>query len=157
MEAAVQQEMNRYYDIKEFQEERDTKRLLVELKNSETRCRSIQKINSTYKKVLDMLMHDALYYQPVLEALHDDWKEQTMLVDQTYSIGFPAIQNVKKLEKDLKKVQKIVKKEENQRFEEVSKSRQVLKEHPKVVKKLVRHDVSVKAFNYCAIVNFSLV
>lgn len=157
MEVAVQQEMNRYYDIKEFQEERDTKRLLVELKNSETRCRSIQKINSTYKKVLDMLMHDALYYQPVLQALNDDWKEQTMLVDQTYSIGFPAIQNVKKLEKDLTRLQKIAKKEENQRFEEVSRNRQVLKEHPKVVKQLVRHDVSGKDFIYWAIVNLSSV
>lgn len=149
--------MNRYYDIKEFQEERDTKRLLVELKNSETRCRSIQKINSTYKKVLDMLMHDALYYQPVLEALNNDWREQTALVDQTYSIGFPAMQNVKKLEKELNKVQQIVKKEENQRFEEVSKSRQVLKEHPKVIKQLVRHDVSNTNFDYYAIVNLSSV
>lgn len=104
-----------------------------------------------------MLMHDALYYQPVLEALNDDWREQTVLVDQTYSIGFPAMQNVKKLEKELNKVQQIVKKEENQRFEEVSKSRQVLKEHPKVIKQLVRHDVSNTNFDYYAISNLSSV
>lgn len=138
--------MNRYYDIKEFKEERDTKRLLVELKNSETRCRAIQKFNSTYKKVIDQLVHDSLYYQPVLEALIGDWNEQTRIVEQTYSIGYPAIQNVKKLEKDLKKLQKIVKKEETQRFDEVAKNRQILKEHPKVVKQLVRRDVSDDKF-----------
>lgn len=142
MEAAVQQEMNRYYDIKEFNEERTTKKLLVELKNSETRCRAVQKINSTYNKIIDFLVHDSLYYRPVLDALIGDWNEQTFLVEQTYSIGYPAIQNVKKLEKKLNKMHKVFMKEEKQRFDEASKSRQILKEHPKVVKQLVRRDVS---------------
>lgn len=134
--------MIRYYDIKEFKEERDTKRLFVELKNSETRCRAIQTINTTYKKIIDQLLQNSLYYQPVLNALNDDWKEQTMLVQQTFAIGFPAIQNVKRLEKDLKTLVKVSKKEENERFEEISKNRKILVEHPKVVKQLVRHDVS---------------
>lgn len=115
---------------------------MVELKNSETRSRAIQKINSTYKKIIDQLLHDSLYYQPVLEALNSDWNEQTMLVKQTYDIGFPAIQNVKKLRKDLMKLHRLNKKEENERFEEVTTNRQILKEHPKTVKELVRRDVS---------------
>lgn len=142
MDVAMKQEMVRYYDIKEFKEERDTKRLLAELKNSETRCRAIQKINSTNKKVIDQLLRDSLYFQPVLDALNADWDEQTMLVKQTYSIGYPAIQNVKKLNKELKKLHEVSKREENQRFEQIAVNRQMLKEHPKTVKELVRRDVS---------------
>jgi hypothetical protein len=144
MEVAVKQEVIRYYDIKEFKEERQTKRLFVELKNSETRNRAVQKMNATYKTIIDRMLHDSLYYEPVLSALNDDWKEQTMLVKQTYEIGFPAIENSKKLKKDLNSLLKVTKKEENNRFEEITKSRKILKEQPKIVKQLVRRDVRGK-------------
>ena len=52
MEAALKQEVIRYYDIKEFKQERITKQLSVEVKNSETRTRAIQKKNSTNKKII---------------------------------------------------------------------------------------------------------
>ena len=141
MEVAFKQEMIRYYDVKEFKEEKDTKRLLVELKNSETRSRAVQKINATYKKIIDELLSNSLYYQPVLGALNCDWNEQTMLVRQTYEIGFPAIQNVKKLEKDLKKLHKVSKKEENQRLLKIAEYGKIVKKQPKIVKELVRRDV----------------
>lgn len=141
MEVAAFQETIRYFDIKEFKEEHKTKQLFVELKNSETRTRAVQKLNSSYKSIIDQLLHDSLYYQPVLDALNADWNEQSMLVKQTFNIGNPAIQNVKKLEKDLKMLRKVSKNEENQRYEEIAKNRSVLKEQPKIVKQLVRHDV----------------
>lgn len=136
--------MIRYYDIKEFKEEKDTKRLFVELKNSETRSRAVQKTNTTYKKIVDQLLKNSLYYQPVLEALNCDWNEQSMLVRQTYQIGFPAIQNVKKLEKELKQLNKVSKKEEKMRLKKITENRNLLKQHPKLVKELVRRDVSRK-------------
>lgn len=144
MEVAYKQEMIRYHDVNEFKPELDTKRLFVELKNSETRSRAIEKISSGYKKIVEQLLKDSLYYQPVLNALNADWNEQTMLVKQTHEIGFPAIQNAKKLEKDLKTLQKISKKEESQRMVKIMMNRQILKEHPKIVKKLVRRDVRQK-------------
>lgn len=131
-----------YYDIKEFKEEKDTKRLFVELKNAETRRRAIQKTNTTYKKIIDQLLKNSLFYQPVLEALNCDWNEQTSLVRQTYEIGFPAIQNVKTLEKELKKLQKVSKNEEKMRLVKINENRQILMTQPKVVKQLVRRDVS---------------
>ena len=141
MSVATYQETIRYYDIKEFKQETKTKELLVELKNSETRSRAVQKLNSSYKQMINQLLHDALYYKPVLDALNGDWNEQTALVKQTHDIGFPAIQNVKKLDKELKSLKKIVKKEENERFDEITKNRRILKEHPKLVKTIVRRDV----------------
>jgi hypothetical protein len=131
-----------YYDIKEFQQERDTKRLYVELKNSETRNRTIEKINLTYKMIIDQMLHDSLYYLPVLEALNADWKEQTTLVQQTYNIGLPAISHAKKTQREVERLAETSKKEEAVRFEELQRNRQVLKEHPKRVKELVRRDVS---------------
>lgn len=138
----MKQEMIDYYDIKEFKEEKDTKRLFVELKNSETRSRAVQKINTAYKKIIDQLLRNSLYYKPLMEALNSDWEEQTMLVRQTYEIGFPAIQNVKKLERKLKKLQKTSKQEENVRLAMIAENRKILKQHPKTVKEIVRRDVS---------------
>lgn len=134
--------MVNYYDIKEFKEEKDTKRLFVDLKNSETRSRAVQKINTAYKNIIDQLLKSSLYYQPVLEALNCDWNEQTTLVRQTFEIGFPAIQNVKKLEKELKKLQKVSKKEESMRLDNIAENSKILKRQPKIVKELVRRDVS---------------
>lgn len=128
--------------MKEFPQERDTKRLYVELKNSETRTRAIEKMNITYKKIIDQLLRDSLYYEPVLSALNSDWNEQTMLVKQTFQIGFPAIENSKKLQTKFKKLRQITKKEEKEHFDEIAECKKILKENPKVIKKLVRRDVS---------------
>lgn len=135
------QERIRYRDGKEFEPEMNTKRLLVELKDSETRARAIQKINTVYKEIIRQLDHDKLYYNPVLDALEADWNEQTDLVKQAVEMGVPAMQNVKRLGEELKHLVKRNMKEEKDRFEETGKSKLVLKEHPKIVKQLVRHDV----------------
>jgi hypothetical protein len=130
-----------YYDIKEFQQERYTKRLYAELRNSATRIQTIEKINLTYKMIIEQMVHDSLYYLPVLEAINSDWKEQTNLVQQTYNIGYPAIKHAKKTEKEVIWLANFSKKEESKRFEELMKNRQILKEYPKQVKKVVRRDV----------------
>jgi hypothetical protein len=145
IEVGNYQETIRYFDVKEFKEERRTKKLLVELKNSETRSNAIQKMNSSYKLIVNQLLNDALYYKPVLDALNGDWNEQTLLVKQTYEIGLPAIQNVKKLDKELKELKKVVKKEDTERFNQVAKNRRILKDNPRIVKTLVRRDVSQKS------------
>lgn len=131
-----------YYDIKEFQQERDTKRLYVDLKNSKTRIQTIEKINLTFKMIIDQMLHDSLYYRPVLEAVNADWKEQKELVQQTYNIGYPAIKHAKKTEREVMELSKLSKNEDAQRFEELSKNRQNLKAYSKKVKELVRRDVS---------------
>ena len=141
MEVATKQETIRYYDVNKFKEEIETKKLLVDLKSSETRRRAIRKINNTYKKVINQLLHDSLYYQPVLDALQADWGEQTTLVQQTYNIGNPAIKSTKELERSLKRLEKRTRKEEIERTEIIDKNRDILKQHPRIVKELVRRDV----------------
>lgn len=114
---------------------------MVELKNSETRRRAIRQINNTYKKVINQLLHDSLYYQPVLEALQADCKEQDTLVDQTNNIGGPAIKNTKELEWSLKGLEQTTRREEMERTEIIDKNKDILKQHPRIVKELVRRDV----------------
>jgi hypothetical protein len=148
LEIATKQEINRYYDIKEFQQERDTKRLLLEIKNSETRCRGTESINLTYKYIINQLLRDSLFYKPVIDALNYDWHEQTRLVQQTFNIGFPAIHHVKKMDKEVRKLVSISRREEEARFEDVVKIRQILKEHPKLVKQFIRRDVSIMTIKF---------
>ncbi|XP_070509987.1 uncharacterized protein [Chironomus tepperi] len=140
LQIAIKQEINRYYDIKEFQQERDTKRLLVEIKNSETRCRGIESTNLTYKHIINQLMRDSLFYKPVIDALNYDWQEQTRLVQQTFNIGFPAINHVKKMDKDVTKLSNISGKEKAARFDDMVKIKHSLKEHSKLVKQFIRRD-----------------
>jgi len=143
MELAMKQEGIRYYDVTEFKQERQTKRLFVELKNSETRCRAIQKINMTYKMVIDQLLHDSLYYQPVIEALNSDCDEQTTLVQRTFNIGQPAIENTNKLAKNLSNLKRSAQQEAVKIFETIDLNEKRVKAHPKTAKKLVRRDVSL--------------
>lgn len=143
---AQKQEMIRYYDIKEFQQERDVKQILVKLKSSETRRRAIERTNMTYKFIIDQLLKDALFYEPVLEALNQDWNEQTRLVQQTYNIGFPAIEHVKHMKKEVSTLRHAIRSEEQIRYEEILLTKQVLKEHPKMVKQFIRRDVSLCPF-----------
>jgi len=143
MELAMKQEGIRYYDVTEFKQERQTKRLFVELKNSETRCRAIQKINMTYKMVIDQLLHDSLYYQPVIEALNSDYDEQTTLVQRTFNIGQPAIENTMKLAKNLSNLKRSAQQEAVKIFETIDLNEKRVKAHPKTAKKLVRRDVSL--------------
>lgn len=131
-----------YRDIKEFQQERDTKRLFVALSNSQTRTRLLEQINAMYKQIIDQMLHDSLYYETVREALKADWKEQNILVQQTFNIGAPAIENAHKTELEVKKLAELSKREEEKRFLELARNRQTLKEHPKRVIALVRRDVS---------------
>lgn len=136
------QETIRYHDVKEFPQERETKRLHAELKNSETRTRAIEKTNLTYKKIVDQFLKDARYYEPVMSALEDDWKEQTSLVKQTYDIGRPAMKNSKKLGIELQKLRKVTGKEDKEHFDEQLEFKNILKGNPKIVRDLVRRDVS---------------
>lgn len=134
--------MIRYYDVTEFNQEIQAKALSVELKNSETRNRDIDKKNSTYKKVIGQMLRDSMYYQPVYEAVSSDWKEQTKLVEQTYEIGFPAMSNVNKLKNDMNKLQKLSKNEEKRQQATFMMKNRILLEYPSTVKQLVRRDVS---------------
>ena len=105
----------------------------------------------TYKYIINQLLRDSLFYKPVIDALNYDWNEQTRLVQQTFNIGFPAIHHVKKMDKEVKKLLRISRKEEEARFVDVVKIRQILKEHPKLVKQFIRRDVSSFTFFYCVV------
>ncbi|KAG5681447.1 hypothetical protein PVAND_010883 [Polypedilum vanderplanki] len=147
MDVAQKQETIRYYDIKEFQQERDTKRLYVELKNSQTRWRAIQNINLTYKNVIDQLLHDSLYYQPVIETLNNDWKEQARFMQETFNIGFPTIKQVKNIERQVKTLEKKTRKDEEKRNNDLFQNKLALRQHPKKVKELVRRDSDFTGLN----------
>lgn len=138
--------MIRYYGTKQFKPEVEANDLQAPLKDSETRTRAIQKEISTYKTIIDQLLHDSIYYQPVWDALQSDWKEQTQLVQQTFSIGLPAIKNVKKLGVSMRKLQNVSKKEENKQQRDYFKSLEILEGYPKMIKKLIRSPVRQKVW-----------
>lgn len=92
------------------------------------------------------MLRDSLFYKPVIDALNYDWNEQTRLVQQTFNIGFPAINHVKIMDKEMSKLSKITKMEEKARYEDIMKTKKVLKEHPKLVKQYIRRDVSLFAY-----------
>lgn len=141
MNAAFEQEVILYYDTKQFKPEVEANELLAPLKNSETRTRAIQKEIATNKTLIGQLLHDSIYYQPVCDALQSDWKEQTQLVQQTYSIGLPATKNVKKLGAEMRQLQNVSKKEENKQQRDYFKSLQILEGYPGTIKKLIRSPV----------------
>lgn len=143
MNAAFQQEVIRYYDSDKLKSEVEANKIFAPLKNSETRINAIRKEISSYKTIIDQLVKDSIYYQPVWDALQSDWKEQKELIKQVYSIGLPAIKNVKKLGTSMQKLLNVSKKEENQQQKEYFKSHQILEAYPMAIKQLIRSPVRI--------------
>lgn len=141
MNVAIQQERVRYHDNTTLKAELETKQLFAPLKNSETRTNLIRKENSSYKAIIDRLVHDALYFQPVWDALQSDWKEQTQLVQQVVTVGKPAIKSLETLRADMRKLQKVSEKEKNQQLRETYESRKILEGYPAAIKQLIRSPV----------------
>ena len=97
LEASEIQDILKYRNVFEGPDEIMAKKIRMELKNSETRLRAIKTIGRAYTKIIDTMMHDSLYFEPVLTALQDDINEQSGFIENTIKMGLPALDNLEKL------------------------------------------------------------
>lgn len=82
-------------------EEETTSRILMKkIENSNVRLRAIRNINTTYKKMVQVLLQDEIFYEPILRSLDDDMNDQALLIRHILYLGMPAIAKFKDLNRE---------------------------------------------------------
>ena len=70
------------------------------IENSQIRLKAITTINSTYKKILQVLKHDEIFYEPILRSLLKDIDDQSNFIKHILYLGMPAIAQFKQLSEE---------------------------------------------------------
>lgn len=70
------------------------------VENSNIRLKAIKTINATYRKVIQVLRHDEIFYEPILRSLSKDIDDQSGFIKHILYLGLPAIGEFKKLSEE---------------------------------------------------------
>lgn len=80
-----------------LEEELKSRVFIKKIENSNVRLKAIKTINNTYKKIIQVLLHDAIFYEPILRSLNADMEDQTNFIKHILYLGIPAIAKFKEL------------------------------------------------------------
>ncbi|XP_032593176.1 uncharacterized protein LOC6564420 [Drosophila grimshawi] len=78
--------------------------LLKKIENSNVRLKAIKTINNTYKKMLQVLMQDEIFYEPILRSLDGDMEDQSNFIKHILYLGMPAISKFRKLNSEFRQM-----------------------------------------------------
>ncbi|EDV48118.1 uncharacterized protein LOC6553199 [Drosophila erecta] len=78
-------------------EELKSRVFLKKIENSNVRLKAIKTINNTYKKMIQVLVHDEIFYEPILRSLSSDMDDQSNFIKHILFLGMPAIAKFKEL------------------------------------------------------------
>ncbi|XP_064550277.1 uncharacterized protein LOC135436568 [Drosophila montana] len=80
-----------------LEEEQQSRVLRKKIENSNLRLKAIRTINTTYKKMIQVLLQDEIFYEPILRSLDDDMQDQVNFIKHILYLGMPAIAKFKEL------------------------------------------------------------
>ncbi|XP_017104560.2 uncharacterized protein [Drosophila bipectinata] len=86
-------------------EEVNSRIFLKKIENSNVRLKAIKTINNTYKKMIQVLLHDEIFYEPILISLGEDLKDQKRFLQHILYLGIPAIAKFKELSDDFRNME----------------------------------------------------
>ena len=84
----------KYESLNVLEEDKKSQVFRKLLENSNVRLNAIITINSTYKKMIQVLNHESIYYEPILNSLQRDIQDQTDFINHIIYIGGPAIKKI---------------------------------------------------------------
>lgn len=116
-------------------------KLRLELKNTETRMTAVNFITQAYQRILDTMVRDSLYFDPVMDALEQDVEEQKTFIETTIRLGRPAIANHRKLIHTFEQLQLQTERDIVPRLETLRQYRSQIEKNNRDIKELVRRDV----------------
>ncbi|XP_017874697.1 PREDICTED: uncharacterized protein LOC108621721 [Drosophila arizonae] len=105
IERAIVENRIKYENEFVLEEELVSRMLLKKIENSTVRFRAIKTINTTYKKMVQVLLQDEIFYEPILSSLDDDIAEQTHMIKYIIYLGLPAISKFKVLNKEFRRLE----------------------------------------------------
>ncbi|XP_032289696.1 uncharacterized protein [Drosophila virilis] len=80
-----------------LEEERLSRVFQKKIENSNMRLKAIRTINITYKKMVQVLLQDEIFYEPILRSLDHDMEDQVNFIKHILYLGMPAIAKFREL------------------------------------------------------------
>lgn len=98
---------NRIRYANEFilEDELHSRKLKKKIENSNVRIKAIRAINSTYQKVIQILLQDEIFYEPILRSLDHDMEDQSNFINYILYLGKPAIAKFRELNIEFRQLQ----------------------------------------------------
>ncbi|XP_001359747.1 uncharacterized protein [Drosophila pseudoobscura] len=97
LQRAVLENRIKYQNEFVLDEELKSRVFLKKIENSNVRLKAIKTINNTYKKMIQVLVHDEIFYEPILRSLSGDMEDQSNFIKHILYLGMPAISKFKEL------------------------------------------------------------
>ncbi|TDG42786.1 hypothetical protein AWZ03_010798 [Drosophila navojoa] len=95
----------KYENLYVLEEETASRILMKKIENSNVRLKAIRNINTTYRKMIQVLLQDEIFYEPILRSLDDDMTDQALLIRHILYLGMPAIAKFKELNREFQALQ----------------------------------------------------
>lgn len=97
MKRALLENRIKYQNEYMLEEEIKSCDFIKKIENSNVRLKAVKAINSTYIKMIQVLRHDAIFYEPILRSLDGDMEDQANFIKHILYLGMPAIAKFKAL------------------------------------------------------------
>nr|AAX33651.1 Dbuz\CG14609e-PA [Drosophila buzzatii] len=88
-----------------LEEEIKSRILQKKLDSSTVRFRAIKSINITYKKMVQVLTDDEIFYEPILSSLDNDILDQSKMIKFIIDLGLPVIDRFKQLKTEFHRLE----------------------------------------------------
>ncbi|XP_075146131.1 uncharacterized protein LOC142220740 [Haematobia irritans] len=134
LKAAALEDRIKYHNIFELDEEKLSRDYEKKLVNSQIRLKAVKAINSAYKKILKILHHDEMFYEPILQSLSGDINDQRMFIEHILDLGRPAIEEFERLKGYFKQYDDKVKWESQTLIQEIANAAKLLNKKPTPVR-----------------------
>ncbi|KAH8250062.1 hypothetical protein KR026_004468 [Drosophila bipectinata] len=105
LQRAMLQNRIKYQNEFILDEELKSRIFLKKIENSNVRLKAIKTINNTYKKMIQVLVHDEIFYEPILRSLSSDMEDQANFIKHILYLGMPAIAKFKELNDEFRNME----------------------------------------------------
>ncbi|XP_014097124.1 uveal autoantigen with coiled-coil domains and ankyrin repeats [Bactrocera oleae] len=105
LERAVLQNRIKYENEFVLEEELKSRVFRKKIENSNVRLKAIKTINGTYRKMIQVLRHDGIFYEPILRSLSQDIEDQSNFIKHILYLGMPAIAKFKELSEEYRQME----------------------------------------------------
>nr|AAX33647.1 Dbuz\CG14609a-PA [Drosophila buzzatii] len=100
MKRALLENRIKYQNEYVLDEEVKSRDFIKRIENSNVRLKAVKAINGTYLKMIQVLRHDATFYEPILRSLNGDMEDQANFIKHILYLGMPAIAKFKELNQE---------------------------------------------------------
>ncbi|XP_017874690.1 PREDICTED: uncharacterized protein LOC108621717 [Drosophila arizonae] len=102
---AVLENRIKYQNEYVIDEEVKSRDFIKKIENSNVRLKAVKAINSTYLKMIQVLRHDAIFYEPILRSLNGDMEDQANFIKHILYLGMPAIAKFRELNQEYRQLE----------------------------------------------------